>query len=380
MVQPVSAESPAPAAAPRALNVNITVKTMLVVLAIVALAWVFVYVRSVMLTFFLALFGALVLEPVVRAMQRKFSLSRGHAATFLVLGLFVVGIVIVAFLLAPVVNAFRDFSNAVPSIVSELRSSSTLSSWVDKHSQVIDVLRSHAGGIVSGIAKAAGGVIGVSLSSLGVVLDAVTLTFLTLFLIIDLPRLVRAVDSVCDPNRAVQWLDTTERIITAVSRTMLGNIAISIICGTIYGLSAWALGTPYPVVMGIVAGLLDMVPMVGATVAGAILVLASLTQGLAAALIMLAIVLVYQQFENYVLQPTILGKAADVSGFTVIASVMLFGALFGVVGAIIAVPIAASIQIVTQELTADRRAKMAALRSAASVDGAAPADVPAAVR
>jgi len=380
MVQPVPAESPAPAAASRALNVNITVKTMLVVAALVALAWVFVYVRSVMLTFFLALFGALVLEPVVRAMQRKLSLSRGRAATFLVLGLLVVGIVIVAFLLAPVVNTFRDFSHAVPSIVSELRTSSTVSSWVDRHSQVVDVLRAHAGDIVSGIAKAAGGVIGVGLSSLNVVLGAVTLTFLTLFLMIDLPRLVGAVDSVCDPHRAVQWHHTSERIITAVSRTMLGNIAISVICGTIYGLSAWALGTPYPVVMGIVAGLLDMVPMVGATVAGAILVLAALTQGLTAALIMLAIVLVYQQFENYVLQPTILGKAADVSGFTVIASVMLFGALFGVVGAIIAVPIAASIQIVTQELTADRRARMAALRTAAPVDDAAPADVPAAVR
>ena len=102
----------------------------------------------------------------------------------------------------------------------------------------------------------------------------------------------------------------SERIITVVSRTMLGNIAISIICGTIYGLSAWALGTPFPVVMGVISGLLDLIPMVGATIAGAILVLATLTQGLTPALIMLAIVLVYQQVENYVLQPTILGKAA----------------------------------------------------------------------
>ena len=75
------------------------------------------------------------------------------------------------------------------------------------------------------------------------------------------------------------------------------------------------------------------------------------------------IVLVYQQFENYVLQPTILGKAADVSGFFVIVSVMIFGALFGVIGAIIAVPIIASIQIVVKELTSERRAHMAALRS-----------------
>ena len=100
---------------------------------------------------------------------------------------------------------------------------------------------------------------------------------------------------------------------------MLGNIAISIICGTIYGLSAWALGAPFPLALGIISGLLDLIPMVGATIAGVIVVLATLTQGVTPAVIMLVIVLVYQQFENYVLQPTILGKAADVSGFVVIA-------------------------------------------------------------
>ena len=114
--------------------------------------------------------------------------------------------------------------------------------------------------------------------------------------------------------------------------------------------------------MGVIAGLLDLIPMIGATIAGTILVLATLTVGVPQAVIMLIIVLVYQQFENYVLQPTILGKAADVSGFFVIVSVMIFGALLGVIGAIIAVPIIASIQIVVKELTAERRAAMAALR------------------
>jgi predicted PurR-regulated permease PerM len=371
MSQTLPVEAPPTSASARALNVNIVLRTMLVVTAIVALAWVFVYVRSVMMSLFLALFFALVLEPVVRVMERRLSLSRGRAATLLVLGLLVLGLLILGLLLAPIVNAFRDFAHALPSVVSDMRSSSSLSSWLDKHSQAPELLQKHASDIVSGIANAAGGVIGVGLSSLSVVLGGFTLTFLTLFLMIDLPRLVAAVDSLFDPSRSVRWQRTTERIITAVSRTMLGNIAISIICGTIYGLSAWLLGTPYPLVMGIVAGLLDMVPMIGATLAGVILVLATLTQGLVPALIMLAIVLLYQQFENYVLQPTILGKAADVSGFTVIASVMVFGALFGVVGAIIAVPIAASIQIAVQELTADRRASMAALRAAAPANGPA---------
>ncbi len=64
------------------------------------------------------------------------------------------------------------------------------------------------------------------------------------------------------------------------------------------------------------------------------------------------VIVVYQQIENYILQPTIIGKAAQVSSFTVLVSVLAFGALFGLIGAVIAVPIAAGIQIVVEEFTA----------------------------
>jgi predicted PurR-regulated permease PerM len=73
---------------------------------------------------------------------------------------------------------------------------------------------------------------------------------------------------------------------------------------------------------------------------------------------------VSQQIENYILQPPIIGKAGRVSGSTVLSSVLAFGALFGLIGAIIRVPIAASIQIVLEELTAARRARIAAADAA----------------
>ncbi|MDQ5831624.1 MAG: AI-2E family transporter, partial [Actinomycetota bacterium] len=83
------------------------------------------------------------------------------------------------------------------------------------------------------------------------------------------------------------------------------------------------------------------------------------------ALIAFAIVMVvYQQIENYVLQPTIIGKAAQVSAFTVLVSVLAFGALFGFIGAILAVPIAAALQILVEELTAARRTRIAAADAA----------------
>jgi predicted PurR-regulated permease PerM len=346
----------------RALDVTITLRTMLVAALIVAVAWAFVVVRAAFLALFLALFASLVLDPVVRLAERKLRVGRGAAATIVVLGIATLAVVFIAVLLAPFVDGVRNFVDDLPSIVQRIRDSS-IGSWIDAHSPAPEQGQENVRRIAEAVGVAAGGVLGATLSGFSAILAAVTGTFLTLFLLIDLPRLVSAVDSLLDPAGSERLQRIMPSIITAVSRTMLGNIAISIICGTIYGLSAWALGIPFPLALGLISGFLDLIPMVGATIAGVIVVLAALTQGVPAAVVMLAIVVVYQQVENYVLQPTILGKAADVSGFLVIASVLVFGTLLGAVGAIIAVPIVASIQIVARELTAKRRAAMADLRT-----------------
>ena len=344
-------------------SISITFRTLLLAATIVFVAWAFVVVRTAILTLFLALFVALVLEPVVSLLERKTRFGRGASSTIVVLGLVAFAIVAAILLIAPFVESVGDFVDNLPTIVQEIRNSS-FGSWVDEHSQGPEQVQESVKSLANGIGRALGGVVGVGLSAFNIVLSLVSAIFLTLFLLIDMPRLVGAVDSLLDPSGARRMQRIWPSIVTAVSRTMLGNIAISIICGTIYGLTAWALGMPYPLALAFIAGFLDLIPMVGATIAGAILVLVALTQGVTAAVIMLAVVLVYQQFENYVLQPTILGKAADVSGFFVMASVIVFGSLLGAVGAIIAVPIVASIQIVVREVTAARREQMARLRAA----------------
>ena len=126
------------------------------------------------------------------------------------------------------------------------RTTPSVGSWLNEHSQAPETAQANVKEIAQGIADALGGLIGVIVSGFSLVLALVTAIFLTLFLMIDLPRLIGAVDSLLDPRGSDRWGRMSERIITAVSRTMLGNIAISIICGTIYGVSAWILGTPLP--------------------------------------------------------------------------------------------------------------------------------------
>ncbi len=77
---------------------------------------------------------------------------------------------------------------------------------------------------------------------------------------------------------------------------------------------------------------------------------------------MRTVILVYQQVENYLIQPAVMRQAVELSGFATIAVVMVGGALLGVVGAILAVPVAASVKIIVREVTEGPRARMAALR------------------
>ena len=217
-------------------------------------------------------------------------------------------------------------------------------------------------------------VLGIAGTFFGVFLAGFTILFICLFLLSDITNLKRSLASVLMPGEDDRWLDVWERVTTSISRWAIGVVVIATIAGTTQGMTAWLLGSSYAIGLGVIAGLLDMIPNIGATIAGFILVPTLWAEeGVTAAIIMLIVVLVYQQVENNILTPKIQGKAVQLSGFFIIVAVTLFGALLGVLGALTAVPLAATIQIFIQELTKARREKVAAAKAAAGA-GAAPLD------
>jgi predicted PurR-regulated permease PerM len=253
----------------------------------------------------------------------------------------------------------RGFSHNVPRLVDEARHS-RLGRSLDGGSHGPEVLQKHAGDIVGGVKRASGGLAHVGVSAFGVLTLAVSVTFMTLFLLIDLPRGRSAIGGLLYRDSRERYEQITERIIVTTSRYMLGNLTISLICATTYGVTAVILGLPYALALALIARILDIIPNIGSLLAGLLIGVVALSVSVGALIVFFVVILVYQQVENYILQPTIIGKAVNVSGFTVIASVLIFGALFGVVGAIVGVPIAAALEIVLDEATAARRARIAA--------------------
>ena len=346
------------------LEVSVSIRTILLVAAVVAVAWALASIASVLLVIFVSLFSVAVFSPVVSAMERRLRWSRRLSAAVLVLTIVIALGAVVLVVTQAIVGAVHEFSDDLPRIVDEARQSD-FGALIDGRSNSLDTLAQHAGEITSGVAKVSGGVADVGLSAFGVMTLVFSVVFLTVFGLIDEPRLRGWVGGLLYRGDRERFLQVTDRIVQTTSRYMLGNVAISVICGTVYGLTAVILGVPYPLALAVIAGILDLIPSVGATVAGIIVAIVALTVSPAAFVIFLIVMVLYQQIENYILQPTIIGKAARISGFTVLVSVLAFGALFGLIGAVIGVPIAAGIQIVLEELTAARRARIAASDAAA---------------
>jgi predicted PurR-regulated permease PerM len=354
----------------RRIELLIPMRTIIIVGAAIAVGLAFRAIGDTFLIVFVGIFLALVFEYPVRFVMRRTHMSRGLAATVTVLGTAVAVTILFFLLLVPLVGSVRDFLQDLPQTVEELRSADGLS-WLGDSGAAGNV-QSGAEQISVSVPDAISAVLGIAGTFFGVFLAAFTILFICLFLLTDIANLKRSLASVLAPGEEERWLDVWERVTESISRWAIGVVVIAVIAGTVQGTTAWILGSSYAVALGLIAGLLDMIPNIGATIAGFILVPTLWAEeGVWAAMIMLIVVLAYQQVENSILTPKIQGKAVRLSAFFIIVAVTLFGALLGVLGALTAVPIAATIQIFVQELTKARREQMAALKEAASP---APAD------
>jgi predicted PurR-regulated permease PerM len=342
----------------RRVELILPMRTVLLVAATVGVLAAFREIGDTFLVVFVGIFLGLVFEYPVRFVMAKTNWSRGIAATVTVLGTAVCVVLLALLFLVPIVGSVRDFLHELPQTVQQLRDSGELDSLAD--SGAAENVQSGANQISASVPDAISAVLGIAGDFFGVFLAGFTILFICLFLLTDVGKLKGALGSVLMPGEDERWLGVWERITATISRWAIGVIVIATIAGTTQGVTAWLLGSSYAVALGVIAGLLDMIPNIGATIAGFVLVPTLWAEeGITAAIIMLIVLLVYQQIENNVLTPKIQGKAVDLSGFFIIISVTLFGALLGVLGALTAVPLAAMIQIFIQELTKARREQVA---------------------
>ena len=319
------------------------VRVIALVLAAAAAVQILDAVSRVLTWIAVSIFLAVALEPVVRVTERW--MSRTWAVLTVFGGLLVLVALFLAVLIIPIATQVDDLRDAAPGYLQRLERNQTIRDLNQRY-KLVQKAQDAAQQAPARVFGAAGRFVN------GVV-ATLTVLFLTLFLMFELPAISRGLLSLLTDDDAARVRLVAADVNRSIGGYVLGNLAISVIAGATVGISLWILGVPYAAALAVFMGVCDLVPLVGATVGAlAAIGVAFAAQGVTAGIVMIVVNVVYQQFENHILQPIVYRKTVQLSAFLVLVAVLVGGELLGVLGALVAIPIAGSIQLVVREIRA----------------------------
>jgi predicted PurR-regulated permease PerM len=318
-------------------------------------------VRTILELVLIAAFLALALNPLVSVLERRIGNRRGVASVIVVLGLLLLFMVFLAALLTPLYEEMRSFATRAPGLIDELRNWSVFKRFDDRY-DFATRLEEGATQYSDRLPAQAGNLLGVATAVVTGFGKALTVLFMTLFLLLEIPRFLRTITELLRPGAADRSLVVFDQVNGTIARWTAGVLFIATIAGTVTGVSAWLLGVPFALALALLVGVLDLIPLVGATIGSIVVVLVAFTHSLTAGIVMLILAVIYQFLENHIIQPVVMRKSIDVSPFIVLVSVLIGASLLGIIGALLAIPIAGSVQVVLRQLLEVRRSRVAAER------------------
>ena len=313
-----------------------------VVIGVVAFATLVYKIRSVATSVFLGLFLAIAAEPSIAWLERR-GMRRGWAVTVLALGTLLVASGLTALLLYPAIKQVGQFIEDLPDLVRQLiQRLDELGVRLDDPA-VQSRLKDITGKLPSLLGSSLGAVYGILGGVLSTFFTLLTVVALALYFMIWMPRLRSfAARALHDPERIAVMTESLARIGGYVT----GQIVVSLAAGVTSGVVLGLLGVPYAPVLGLAVALLDAVPQVGATIGAVVCAAVALTASLSLGAVTLAFLLVYQQFENYVLAPRVFARSVDLSPVAAFIAVLVGASALGPVGAVTALPVAAALKVV----------------------------------
>lgn len=323
-------------------------RAMMLALALVGLfqlgSWAFHQLTGLLINVLIAFFAALAIEPAVSRMAAH-GMRRGLATFLVFIGLLIAiaGFITLlgSMLAGQIIKIVEDFPAYLDSVIS----------WINAHFNTdlkrVDVqeglLRSDW--LRSYVQNSATGVLDVSAQVLGGLFQLLTITLFSFYFAADGPRLRRALCSVLPPARQAEVLRAWEIAVDKTGGYLYSRGLMALISGVAHYILLEFLDVPYAPVLAVWVGLVSQfLPTIGTYLAGALPMLIAFTVDPWYALWVLVFVVVYQQFENYVLQPKLTAKTVDIHPAVAFGSVVAGTALLGAVGALIAIPAVATLQ------------------------------------
>jgi predicted PurR-regulated permease PerM len=311
-----------------------------------------VQIRSTLLLLAIAIFLAVALGPAVDRFAHQMPRAAAILAIYVMIVLTFVGVV--ALVVPPVINGAGDLSRDIPTYIEDLRNNHRIREFDNKY-DVTGRLRDEASKLPDKLGDAAGALQSVAAGAFNAAFQLLTILTMTFFLLLDGKRMARWVLRRFGGEHEERLEGVLGRIYRSTSGYVTGALTITTINGFLTFCVLSILGVPFAVPLAVLMSFFGLIPLVGATIGGVIILVVTLFTDFPQATIIYGIFLiVYQQVENNVLQPFIFKRTVNVHPLAVIVGILAGSALLGVVGALVAIPVVAALQIILREFFGER--------------------------
>jgi predicted PurR-regulated permease PerM len=300
-----------------------------------------------------ALFLAVGLNPAVTFFMHR-GLSRPWAV-LVVIGIVVLALVLFVVALVPVISdQVAAIVENAPDWLSSLQRNREVQDLDDRY-HIIDKSKDFvsSGDWASGLF---GGVVGVGVAVLGFLANAFVVTVLTLYFLASLPRTKRALYELAPASKRARVTDLGERILDSVGGYVSGAFIVAMCAGISSLIFLFAVGlSQYAVALAAVVTLLDVIPMIGATLGAVVVTAIGFATDPKTGIACVIFYVLYQQLENYLIYPRVMQKSVNVPGSVTVIAALIGAGLLGVIGALLAIPTAAAILLLIREVWAPRQ-------------------------
>lgn len=313
-----------------------------------ALAYTVIAAGQLLVLLGLAFFIAVGLDPVVLWMYRRGAPRWAAVAAVVALVIVVVG-GFLALAVPLVTEQAANLSHELPRYLHELDKNSHAFSKLDAKFHIARGLQRLLQG-----GNSFQSVVGLGKALLGFISSFLLVTVVAIYLLVDLPRVRRALYLLAPRSRRPRMVLLTDEIFDRVGGYVLGNLLLSVIAAALTITWALIFGIPYALLQGLLVGLLDLIPIIGSTIGGIIVSLVALTVSVPVAIATGVFYAVYRFLEDYLLTPRIMMRTVAVPGLVTVLATVLGGALLGIVGALVAIPVAAALKLLHDEIALPR--------------------------
>jgi predicted PurR-regulated permease PerM len=340
--------------------VRFRVRTILSILGLVIAVWALLRIisiaRHVIVWILIALFLALAINPLVEWLQRRGVRSRGLASgsafVLVVLTLVLIG----ALFIPTLVSNVNNFVDAVPGYVDDITKGRGRLGFLETKYHVVEKVREQVEkGGARRLLGLSGTAVAITKGVVNIVVGIVTVTFLTFFMLLEGPQWIERIFGLLPPESQPRWRKVGHDIYRTVGGYVTGNLVISLIAGTLTTIVLLATGVPFAIALGFVVAILDLIPLAGATIAAILIGTVAFLHSIVAGIVVVVFFILYQQFENHLLQPLVYGRTVQLSPLAVLIAVLVGAEIAGILGALAAIPVAGAIQVLLVDYLRARR-------------------------